>query len=74
MDGNSSIKESAVLLIFSHALFINLLSCLPVACYGLLASVLFIGGLSLYRWSLLMNHLLCPLHCRNLSFLDKIGR
>ena len=45
--------ETAEFLILSHALIINVISCLLFARYGLPASMLFIGGISIYRWSFL---------------------
>ena len=45
--------ETAQFLILSHALIINVISCILFARYGLPASMLFIGGISIYRWTFL---------------------
>ena len=42
--------ETSLFLILSHAAFINMLSCLMFARYGLPAPMLLAGGLAIYRW------------------------
>ena len=42
--------ETGLFLILSHAAFINALSCLMFARYGLPAPMLLAGGLAIYRW------------------------
>jgi len=45
--------EEGLFLILAHAAFINVLSCLMLARYGLPAPMLLAGGLAIYRWNFL---------------------